>query len=53
VREAELLEKLSDIGLMKVDPEPLGDDTLEVDPPRPPGQPPKLLGRIILSQSDR
>ena len=33
VREAELLQKLADIALVKVDPEPLGDDPLEVDPP--------------------
>ena len=32
VGEAELLEKLSDIAWMKVDAEPLGDDTLEVEP---------------------
>ena len=33
VREAELLEKLSDIARMKLDAEPLGDDALEIDPP--------------------
>ena len=33
VREAELLQKLSDIAGMKVDPKPLGDDALEVDAP--------------------
>ena len=33
VREAELLQKLSDIALVEVDAEPLGDDALEVDPP--------------------
>ena len=33
MREAELLEKLSDIARVKVDAEPLGDDALEVDPP--------------------
>ena len=32
-REAELLQKLSDIARMKVDAEPFGDDALEVDPP--------------------
>ncbi len=32
VREAELLEELSDIAWMKVDAEPLGDDALEVEP---------------------
>src|SRR5271155_2518138 len=32
VREAELLQKLSDIARMKVDAEPLGDDALEIDP---------------------
>src|SRR5271154_4144450 len=30
--EAKLLEQLSDIARMKVDAEPLGDDTLEVEP---------------------
>jgi hypothetical protein len=30
--EAEFLQKLSDRARMKVDPEPLGDDALEVDP---------------------
>ena len=35
VREAELLQKLSDIARMKFDAEPLSDDTLEVDPPPP------------------
>ena len=33
MREAELLQKLSDIARVKVDAEPLGDDALEVDPP--------------------
>ena len=33
MREAELLQKLSDIARMKVDAEPLGDDVLEVDTP--------------------
>src|ERR1700690_1772926 len=33
VREAKLLQKLSDIARMKVDAEPLGDDVLEVDTP--------------------
>ena len=33
VGEAELLQQLSDIALVKVDAEPLGDDALEVDPP--------------------
>ena len=32
VGEAKLLEELSDIAWMKIDPEPLGDDTLEVEP---------------------
>ena len=32
VGEAELLQKLSDIARMKLDPEPLGDDALEVNP---------------------
>jgi hypothetical protein len=32
VGEAKLLEELSDIARMKVDAEPLGDDTLEVEP---------------------
>jgi hypothetical protein len=31
--EAKLLQKLSDIARMKLDAEPLGDDSLEVDPP--------------------
>jgi hypothetical protein len=31
VREAELLQKLSDIARMKVDAEPFGNDTLEID----------------------
>jgi len=30
--EAELLQEFSDIARMKVDAEPFGDDTLEVDP---------------------
>ena len=30
--EAELLQKLSDMALVELDPEPLGDDALEVDP---------------------
>jgi hypothetical protein len=33
VGEAEFLEELSDIARMKVDAEPLGDDTLEVNAP--------------------
>jgi len=33
VREAKLLQKLSDIARMKIDAEPFGDDALEVDPP--------------------
>ena len=33
MREAELVQKFADIARMKVDPEPLGDDALEVDPP--------------------
>jgi hypothetical protein len=33
VGEAERLEQLSNIALVKLDPEPLGDDALEVDPP--------------------
>ena len=32
MREAELLQKLTDIARMKVDAEPLGDDALEIDP---------------------
>ena len=32
VGEAELLQKLSDVALVIVDAEPLGDDALEVDP---------------------
>ena len=32
MREAELLQKLSDIARVKVDAEPLGDDPLEIDP---------------------
>src|SRR6185437_8139400 len=32
MREAELLQEFSDIARMKVDPEPFGDDPLEVDP---------------------
>jgi hypothetical protein len=32
MREAELLEELSDIAWMKVDAEPLGDDAPEVEP---------------------
>ena len=32
VGEAKLLEEFSDITWMKVDAEPLGDDTLEVEP---------------------
>ena len=31
--EAKLLQKLSDITRMKLDAEPLGNDSLEVDPP--------------------
>jgi hypothetical protein len=31
VREAKLLQELSDIARMKVDAEPFGDDTLEID----------------------
>jgi len=30
--EAELLQRLSDIGRVEVDAEPLGDDTIEVHP---------------------
>ena len=33
MREAELLQKLSDIARMKVDAEPFGNDTLEIDAP--------------------
>ena len=33
MREAELLQKLSDIARMKVDAEPFGDDALEIDAP--------------------
>ena len=33
VREAKLLQELSDIARMEVDPELLGDDAFEVDPP--------------------
>ena len=33
VREAELLQELSNIARVKVDAEPLSDDALEVDPP--------------------
>jgi hypothetical protein len=35
VREAKLLQELSDIARMKVDAEPFGDDTLEIDAPPP------------------
>ena len=35
VREAKLLQQLSDITLMELDAEPLGDDALEVDAPPP------------------
>ncbi len=35
VREAKLLQKLSDIAGMKVDAQPLGDDMLEIDAPPP------------------
>jgi hypothetical protein len=35
VREAELLQKLSDIARMKVDAEPFGNDALEIDAPPP------------------
>src|SRR6202012_5142388 len=35
VREAKLLQELSDIARMKVDAEPLGNDTLEIDAPPP------------------
>ena len=35
VREAELVQKLSDIARMKVDAEPLADDPLEIDAPPP------------------
>jgi hypothetical protein len=33
MREAELLEQFSNIALVELDAEPLGDDPLEVDPP--------------------
>ena len=33
VGETKLLQKLPDIARMKVDPEPLNDDALEIDPP--------------------
>jgi len=33
VREAKLLQELSDIARMKVDAEPFGNDTLEIDAP--------------------
>src|SRR5258708_33801068 len=35
VREAKLLQQLSDIARMKVDAEPFGNDTLEIDAPPP------------------
>jgi hypothetical protein len=35
MREAKLLEELSDIARMKVDAEPFGDDTPEIDAPPP------------------
>ena len=35
VREAKLLQELSDIARMKVDAEPFGNDTLEIDAPPP------------------
>ena len=35
VREAELVQKLSDIALMELDAEPLGDHPLEIDAPPP------------------
>src|SRR6202167_3304345 len=35
VREAKLLQKLSDIARMKVDAEPFGNDALEIDAPPP------------------
>ena len=41
VREAELLQQLSDIALVEHDPEPLSDDPLEVEPP--PAHHPVLL----------
>ena len=41
MREAKLLEELSDIARMKVDAEPLSDDVLEVEPP--PAHHPVLL----------
>src|SRR5471030_920115 len=34
-REAKLLQELSDIARMKVDAEPFGNDTLEIDAPPP------------------
>src|ERR1700729_3941682 len=45
VGEAEFLEELSDIAWMKVDAEPLGDDTLEVN--APPARDPILLTTSI------
>ena len=33
MREAKLVEELADIARVEVDAEPLGDDTLEVNPP--------------------
>ena len=41
VREAKLVQKFADIARMKVHPEALGDDPLEVDPP--PAHDPVLL----------
>src|ERR1700677_2238298 len=35
VREAKLLQELSDIARMKIDAEPFGNDTLEIDAPPP------------------
>ena len=35
MREAKLLQELSDIARMKVDAEPFGNDTLEIDAPPP------------------
>ena len=35
VREAKLLQEFSDIARMKVDAEPFGNDTLEIDAPPP------------------
>ena len=35
VRKTELLEQLADVAFMVFDPEPLGDDRLQVDPPPP------------------